>query len=82
MRRRLVSTLGTYATPAQKARKVLTETLRGMTTDGLVAREAAQASASQHVEYRLTELGLTLREPPTAICSWATDHPAGLPAGD
>jgi DNA-binding HxlR family transcriptional regulator len=59
--------------------KVLTETLRGMTADGLVRRRVLKATAPQHVEYDLTDLGRTLREPLAAICSWATDHPHGLP---
>ncbi|GAB7047971.1 winged helix-turn-helix transcriptional regulator [Catenuloplanes indicus] len=51
--------------------KVLTETLRGMESDGLVERRVLREAAPQHVEYALTELGSTLREPLTAICEWA-----------
>jgi DNA-binding HxlR family transcriptional regulator len=51
--------------------KVLTETLRGMVADGLVERRVLKADPPQHVEYALTPLGLTLREPLAAICSWA-----------
>jgi DNA-binding HxlR family transcriptional regulator len=51
--------------------KVLTETLRGMVVDGLVERRVLKAEPPQHVEYALTPLGLTLREPLAAICSWA-----------
>ncbi|MPZ85741.1 MAG: transcriptional regulator [Actinophytocola sp.] len=51
--------------------KVLTETLRGMETDGLVRRRVLKHTAPKHVEYALTELGQTLREPLTAICEWA-----------
>ncbi|MDP9799830.1 DNA-binding HxlR family transcriptional regulator [Catenuloplanes nepalensis] len=51
--------------------KVLTETLRGMERDGLVERRVLRETAPQHVEYALTELGATLREPLTAICDWA-----------
>jgi DNA-binding HxlR family transcriptional regulator len=51
--------------------KVLTETLRGMAADGLVERRVLKADPPQHVEYALTPLGLTLREPLAAICSWA-----------
>jgi DNA-binding HxlR family transcriptional regulator len=54
--------------------KVLTETLRGMEGDGLVHRRVVRESAPQHVEYALTELGITLREPLAAICAWAASH--------
>ena len=51
--------------------KVLTETLRGMEADGLVERRVLRETAPQHVEYGLTALGHTLREPLAAICAWA-----------
>lgn len=51
--------------------KVLTETLRGMAADGLVERRVVKETAPQHVEYALTDLGMTLREPLAAICDWA-----------
>jgi DNA-binding HxlR family transcriptional regulator len=51
--------------------KMLTETLRGMEEDGLVARRVVKAEHPQHVEYDLTPLGRTLREPLAAICDWA-----------
>jgi DNA-binding HxlR family transcriptional regulator len=57
--------------------KVLTETLRGMQADGLVDRHVHKESAPQHVEYQLTDLGKSLQEPLTAICTWAVDHPQG-----
>ncbi|AEV88385.1 HxlR family transcriptional regulator [Actinoplanes sp. SE50] len=62
--------------------KMLTETLRGMQTDGLILRRVHKADPPQHVEYELTPLGRTLREPLTAICAWARDHstPAPPPA--
>ena len=56
--------------------KMLTSTLRGMQDDGLVARRVLKADPPQHVEYELTELGRTLREPLAAICDWALSHPA------
>ncbi|WP_106399826.1 winged helix-turn-helix transcriptional regulator [Actinocorallia populi] len=52
--------------------KMLTETLRGMETDGLVRREVLKESTPQHIEYSLTALGKTLQEPLAAICTWAT----------
>ena len=54
--------------------KMLTETLRGMESDGLVERRVLKDSAPQHVEYGLTPLGATLQEPLAAICAWAADH--------
>ncbi len=51
--------------------KVLTETLRGMESDGLVERRVLKDTAPRHIEYELTELGATLREPLAAICDWA-----------
>ena len=54
--------------------KVLTETLRGMENDGLVERRILKDTAPQHVEYALTDLGNTLQEPLSAICSWALEH--------
>ncbi|MEW9532421.1 winged helix-turn-helix transcriptional regulator [Microbispora sp. NPDC049125] len=54
--------------------KVLTETLRGLETDGMVERRVIKDTAPQHVEYALTDLGHTLREPLGAICAWAVKH--------
>jgi len=58
--------------------KVLTETLRGMESDALVERRILKDTAPQHVEYALTGLGKTLREPLTAICEWAAENRASL----
>jgi DNA-binding HxlR family transcriptional regulator len=57
--------------------KMLTSTLREMAADGLVARRVLKPDPPQHVEYELTPLGCTLREPLAAICAWALEHPAG-----
>lgn len=46
----------------------------GMEADGLVERRVLKESAPQHVEYSLTELGATLREPLAAVCAWAAEH--------
>ena len=54
--------------------KMLTETLRGMESDGLVERQVLKDTAPQHVEYKLTPLGKTLQEPLTAICAWAAQQ--------
>jgi DNA-binding HxlR family transcriptional regulator len=53
------------------SQKVLTQTLRAMQDDGLVARRVLKESAPQVVEYDLTPLGKTLEAPLAAICAWA-----------
>jgi DNA-binding HxlR family transcriptional regulator len=45
-----------------------------METDGLVIRRVYKPDPPQHVEYELTGLGRTLREPLAAICAWAREH--------
>lgn len=54
--------------------KMLTETLRGMESDGLVSRRVHKEDAPQHVEYALTDLGESLQEPLAAICAWAVEN--------
>jgi len=61
---------------AGSTQRVLTETLRDMERDGLVARRVLKQTPPQHVEYSLTALGMTLREPLAAICAWATENGA------
>jgi DNA-binding HxlR family transcriptional regulator len=53
--------------------KVLTETLRRLESNGLVARQA-YAEAPPRVEYELTDLGRTLLGPIGALGEWAFDH--------
>ncbi len=53
--------------------KVLAETLRELQRDGIVARTAFDEMPPR-VEYALTPLGLTLREPLTALGQWAEAH--------
>ncbi|PWK81314.1 HxlR family transcriptional regulator [Lentzea atacamensis] len=55
--------------------KVLTETLRDLERDGLVARHE-HAGMPPGVEYELTELGRTLHLPLQALGLWAEEHPA------
>ncbi|HEY3189042.1 MAG TPA: helix-turn-helix domain-containing protein [Solirubrobacteraceae bacterium] len=55
------------------APKVLTETLRALERDGVVTRRV-YAAVPPRVEYRLTPLGLSLREPIEAIRLWAERH--------
>jgi DNA-binding HxlR family transcriptional regulator len=62
------------------SQKMLTQTLRGLERDGLVARHAYPV-VPPRVEYSLTPLGRTLIEPLQAICRWAERHlPAMLEA--
>jgi DNA-binding HxlR family transcriptional regulator len=53
--------------------KVLTETLRRLQYNGLVARRA-YPGPPPHVEYELTPLGRTLLEPIEAFGEWAFAH--------
>jgi DNA-binding HxlR family transcriptional regulator len=55
------------------SRKVLFETLKRLQEYGLVSREAHGGSA-RRVEYSLTSLGLTLRDPINALTEWARQH--------
>ena len=52
------------------APKVLTQTLRALERDGLVRRKV-YAEVPPRVEYSLTDLGRSLREPLEAVQSWA-----------
>ena len=53
--------------------KVLTETLRRLEFNGLVARHT-YAEAPPRVEYELTDLGRTLLPSIEAFGAWAFDH--------
>ncbi|KPI20670.1 transcriptional regulator, HxlR family [Actinobacteria bacterium OK074] len=55
------------------SQKVLTETLRRLEFNGLVARRAYGGSPPR-VEYELTALGRTLIAPIDALGAWAYDH--------
>jgi DNA-binding HxlR family transcriptional regulator len=52
---------------------MLTQTLRGLERDGLVARKA-YASVPPKVEYALTPLGHTLKDLLYAIKTWSETH--------
>jgi DNA-binding HxlR family transcriptional regulator len=52
------------------APKVLTQTLRNLERDGLVTR-TVHAEVPPRVEYTLTPLGVSLREPLMAVQEWA-----------
>jgi len=56
------------------SQKMLTQTLRSLEDDGLVARKVYPVVPPM-VEYSLTALGRTLIEPLTAIRKWAEAHP-------
>ena len=53
--------------------KVLSTTLRDLERDGLLTRTAYDEMPPR-VEYELTPLGRTLREPLTALGTWAEQH--------
>ena len=55
------------------SQKMLTRTLRSMEADGLVSRTVFDR-VPPAVEYRLTPLGETLKDPLIAICRWAMEH--------
>lgn len=55
------------------SQKMLTQTLRSLERDGLV-RRTVYPVVPPKVEYALTPLGETLREPLTAISAWAERH--------
>jgi DNA-binding HxlR family transcriptional regulator len=57
------------------SKKVMTESLRGLERDGLVAR-IIHAEVPVRVEYSLTPLGWTLTEPLIALSDWGTTHAA------
>ena len=57
--------------------KMLTQTLRGLERDGLV-RRTVYPSVPVRVEYALTPLGQTLREPLKALTQWSVQHIADV----
>jgi DNA-binding HxlR family transcriptional regulator len=61
------------------SQKMLTQTLRSLENDGLVARKVYPVVPPM-VEYSLTPLGRTLTEPLEAICRWAERHLPALEA--
>ncbi|MFI6547511.1 winged helix-turn-helix transcriptional regulator [Streptomyces prunicolor] len=58
---------------------MLTRTLRGLETDGLVRREVLP-TVPPSVEYSLTPLGRTLLQPLSALADWAVRHEAEINA--
>ncbi len=52
------------------SQRMLTLTLRGLERDGLVTR-TVHATVPPRVDYELTDLGRTLRDPIIALADWA-----------
>jgi DNA-binding HxlR family transcriptional regulator len=61
------------------SQKMLTQTLRSLEDDGLVARKVYPVVPPM-VEYSLTPLGRSLTEPLQAICHWAEKNLPALEA--
>ena len=61
------------------SQRMLTLTLRGLERDGLVRRELFPG-VPPRVEYSLTELGRSLREPVYALSRWAVENRDGIHA--
>ena len=55
------------------SQRMLTLSLRGLERDGLVTRTVTP-SIPPRVDYELTELGISLREPVKALGDWAIEH--------
>jgi len=55
--------------------KMLTQTLRHLEQDGLISREVF-AEVPPRVQYQLTPLGVTLRQPLAALTAWSIAHAA------
>jgi DNA-binding HxlR family transcriptional regulator len=55
------------------SQKVLTQTLRRLERNGIVARRVV-ATSPVAVEYRITPLGRTLDQPFQALYAWTIDH--------
>jgi DNA-binding HxlR family transcriptional regulator len=61
------------------SQRMLTRTLRGLETDGLVRREVLP-TVPPSVEYSLTPLGTTLLVPLSALADWVVEHRAEIGA--
>lgn len=59
------------------SQKMLSATLRGLAKDGLVGRRV-DSSVPPGVHYRLTDLGLSLERPLSALRRWAERHMAEI----
>ena len=61
------------------SQRMLTLSLRGLERDGLVTRTVTP-TIPPRVDYELTELGTSLREPVKALGDWAIEHIACIRA--
>lgn len=61
------------------SQRMLTRTLRGLETDGLVLR-TVHPTVPPSVEYRLTPLGESLLHPLSALADWAVTHQPDIAA--
>ncbi len=61
------------------SQRMLTLSLRGLERDGLVTRTVTP-TIPPRVDYELTELGVSLREPVKALGDWAIEHIACIRA--
>jgi DNA-binding HxlR family transcriptional regulator len=61
------------------SQRMLTQTLRNLQRDGLVARTVF-ATTPPSVEYRLTDLGRSLLDPMHALVAWANFHQSAIEA--
>ncbi|MBB5911414.1 DNA-binding HxlR family transcriptional regulator [Nocardia transvalensis] len=59
------------------SQKMLSVTLQNLTADGLVARRV-EPTVPPKVHYRLTELGLSLEVPLSALRTWAEENMATI----
>lgn len=59
------------------SKKVLTDNLRSLESDGLIEREVF-AEVPPRVEYSLSEIGKTLKPVLDALSDWGTDYKASL----
>lgn len=55
------------------SQRMLTLSLRGLERDGLISRHVTP-TIPPRVDYELTDLGVSLREPVNALGQWATEH--------
>jgi DNA-binding HxlR family transcriptional regulator len=55
------------------SQRMLTLTLRGLERDGLISRHVTP-SIPPRVDYELTEIGSSLRDPVMALGAWALEH--------
>lgn len=61
------------------SQRMLTRTLRALEHDGLVRRQVF-ATTPPSVEYSLTDLGVSLLVPLSAVADWAMDHQGEIAA--